>query len=66
MKRKDFMTELKDASTEDLLEKSRGIAEEIMRLRFKKGVGQLDDSTRIKLLKRNLARVNTVIRSSQA
>lgn len=63
MKTKEFLKEIKGLSREDLKEKARSIAEELMKLRFRKVSGQVEQSHRLGQLRRNLARVQTQIRS---
>lgn len=57
MKRKDFLRELEGASLEEMKKKAQTLAEELMRLRFKKASGQLEQSHKIKETRRQLARV---------
>ena len=59
MKRKEFIADIKKTSKEELVTKARGFAEELMKLRFRKASGQLQQTHRIKELRRNLARVET-------
>ena len=39
--------------------------EELFNLRFQREVGQLEDANRIRITKRNIARVKTVLREKQ-
>lgn len=59
MKRNAINGEIKGLSSLELKSKADSIAEELMKLRFRKVVGQLDKTHRIKALKRDLARVLT-------
>ncbi len=59
MKTKDFLNDIKKFSVEELQEKRRTISEELMKLRFKQAVGQLNQGHTIPALKKHLARVNT-------
>jgi len=61
MKAKEFINELRGLSLEDVKEKRRSLSEELMKLRFRKAVGQLDRSHRISEVKRNIARVVGVL-----
>ena len=63
MKRKEFLKEIKALSRDDLVTRSRSLAEEAMKLRFRKGNGQLEQSHRLKQVKKELARVNTLLSS---
>ena len=61
MKRKEFLGELGKLSTVELRERARTLAEEIMKLRFRKSGGQLEQTHRLGELKRSMARVQTVL-----
>ena len=61
MKRKEFLSEIKKMSPKDLKEKRRSMAEELLKLRFRKASGQLEQAHRISILKRELARVETAL-----
>ena len=61
MKKSEFAAELKGMSLVDLKERARQVAEELMKLRFRKAVGQLEQTHHLGELKKNLARVNTAI-----
>ena len=66
MKRLDYFKELKGLEVKDLKERARALAEELMKLRFRGASGQLEHSHRSKEIRRNLARVNTLLTSKQA
>ena len=61
MKRKEFIAEIEKLPVDELKERARGLAEELMKLRFRKSGGQLEQTHRLGELKRNLARVETLI-----
>jgi large subunit ribosomal protein L29 len=61
MKRKEFLGELGKLSTVELRERARALAEEMMKLRFRKCGGQLEQTHRLGELKRSMARVQTVL-----
>lgn len=65
MKRKEFLGEIEGLSVEELQARASEIGEELMKLRFRKAVGQLEQSHLPGQLKRNLARVNTLISRKQ-
>jgi large subunit ribosomal protein L29 len=54
-------SELKKKSLEDLGKEATAIREEIWKLRFKQGINDLEDLHRIKMRKRDLARVLTAL-----
>jgi len=61
MKRKEFNLKVKGASKADLVSQAKSISEELMKLRFRKASGQLEQAHQIPTLKRNLARVMTAL-----
>ena len=65
MKRKDFVMDLQKLGVEALKEKAQKVAEEYMKLRFRKATGQLEQSHRIKELRRNVARACTELSKRQ-
>ncbi len=54
--------DLRQYSYEELLQKLREAKEELFNLRFQAATGQLDNSSRIKETKKDIARICTVIR----
>jgi len=55
-------SELRDLTREELLEKQRDLSQELFNLRLQKATGQLGNTAMIPKTKKDLARVNTVIR----
>lgn len=58
MKAKD----LRHLSEGELMVKERELAEELFNLRFQKATGQLENLMRITLVKRDIARVKTILK----
>jgi len=54
--------ELRDLTDEQLVERAESAKEELFNLRFQLATGQLDDSSMIKKLRHDVARIATVIR----
>ena len=54
--------ELKELTAEELLKKEKELKEEIFNLRFQHSTGQLDNTARLKQIKKDIARVETVLR----
>ena len=54
--------ELRELTDEQLLERAESAKEELFNLRFQLATGQLDDSSMIKKLRHDVARIATVIR----
>lgn len=61
MKIKDIRAMGKD----DLAAKLQDLKEEHFNLRFQHGVGQLEKTSQLKSVKRDIARVETIIRESE-
>jgi large subunit ribosomal protein L29 len=53
--------ELKELTKEELLKKKKDAKEELFNLRFQHSTGQLENTARLKLLKRDVARIETVL-----
>ncbi|HOE18567.1 MAG TPA: 50S ribosomal protein L29 [Syntrophorhabdaceae bacterium] len=54
--------ELRELTKEELLKKKKDAKEEMFNLRFQHSTGQLDNTARLKLLKRDVARIETILR----
>ena len=61
MKSAEFIKEVKALDIESLYARADEIKEELMKLRFRKVSGQLEQSHHFGVLKKNLARVKTII-----
>ncbi|WP_080147326.1 50S ribosomal protein L29 [Marinilactibacillus piezotolerans] len=57
--------ELKGLSTTELLGKEAEYKEELFNLRFQLATGQLENTARIKEVRKNIARVKTVLRQAE-
>lgn len=57
--------ELKELSTEKLLQLEADYREELFNLRFQLATGQLENTARIKQVRKNIARVKTVLRAAE-
>ena len=53
--------ELKEMSMDELLTKKRDLRQETLHLRLQQQSGQLEQPSRLRLLKRDVARVETVL-----
>lgn len=56
---------LSDLGDTDLIEKRADAKEELFNLRFQLATGQLDNSARMRLVKKEIARVNTELRARE-
>ncbi len=54
--------EIKDLSKEELLSRLTEVKKNLFNLRFQKASGQLDNPMKIKNLKRDVARIETILR----
>jgi large subunit ribosomal protein L29 len=57
MKGKD----LKELTKEELLKRKKDIKEELFNLRFQHSTGQLENTARLKLLKKDVAKIETIL-----
>jgi len=57
--------ELRDLSVEELAAKEKEFREEEFKLRFKHATGQLEKTDRLTRLRREIARVKTIIREKE-
>ncbi len=57
--------EVKDLSTDELKQKNMNIAEELFRLRIRHASGQLESPAIMKNLRKDIARVKTVLRERE-
>ncbi|MBX6422032.1 50S ribosomal protein L29 [Thermosulfurimonas sp. F29] len=58
-------SELRELSIPELKEKLRELREELFNLRFQKTIHQLENPMRIRQVKRDIARILTVIREKE-
>ena len=56
--------EIRDMQVEQLRAKLSDTREELMKLRFQQVTGQLTDSSRLRLLRRDIARMETILNES--
>ena len=57
--------ELLELSTEELIQKEADYRQELFNLRFQLATGQLENTARIKTVRKNIARVKTVLRQAE-
>ena len=63
MKSKQFMEELRSKSVTELNEDLVAAKKELFNLKFQTATNQLDNTSRIKEVKKNIARIQTVLAS---
>jgi large subunit ribosomal protein L29 len=56
------MTELRDLSTDELRTRERDLDDQLFRLRIQKSMGQLEAPLKVRSVRRDLARVKTLLR----
>ena len=61
MKTNKFVEELKNKSANQLNEELEAAKKELFNLRFQNATNQLDNTSRIKEVRKNIARIQTVI-----
>ena len=61
MKTKDFVKELNNKSVDELNNELVAAKKELFNLRFQNATNQLENTSRIKEVRRNIARIQTVI-----
>lgn len=57
--------EIRELSAEELNQKLASIKEELLNLRFQHATGQLENPTRIKDVKKSIARIKTIQREAE-
>ena len=59
------VTEIRDLAVDELEQRVREMDDQLFRLRIQKSMGQLEAAHKVKSLRRDLARVKTVLREKQ-
>ena len=59
------MSELREMDLGSLIEELRATKQEALNLRFRNATGQLENSSEIQKVKRQIARINTLIRQRE-
>lgn len=58
-------SEIKEMAPEERVQKLNDMKEELFNLRFQHEVGQLENSSTLKSLKRDIARIKTIMNASE-
>jgi large subunit ribosomal protein L29 len=58
--------ELRDLGSDELSVKERDLTDQLFRMRIQKSMGQLEAPEKIRTVRRDLARVKTVLRQKRA
>ncbi len=64
-KKKAALADIRALSDDELVDRIDGAKEELFNLRFQLASGQLDDYTRVRIVRREVARLKTVLRERQ-
>ena len=59
------VTEIRELSVDELRGRERDLDDQLFRLRIQKSMGQLEAAQKLKSLRRDLARVKTVLREKE-
>ena len=65
MKSKDYVQELNGSTTEKLLDREKELKEQLFNLRFQLATGQLENTASLKQVRKDIARVKTVLRQQE-
>ena len=60
------VAEIRDLTVDDLRAREKELDDQIFRLRIQKSMGQLEAPARVRELRRDLAKVKTILREKQA
>jgi large subunit ribosomal protein L29 len=58
--------EIRDMTVDDLRARARDLDDELFRLRIQKSMGQLEAPAKVRGVRRDLARIKTILREKQA
>lgn len=58
-------SEIKEMSVDELNEKLSNLKEELFNLRFQLAISQLDNTARLKAVKKDIARIKTTLREAE-
>mgnify|MGYP003519600677 CR=1 FL=1 len=60
------VAEIRELAVDDLRARERDLGDQLFRLRIQKSMGQLEAGHKLKALRRDLARVKTVLREKES
>jgi len=58
-------SKVREMGTDELQTKERELSEQLFRLRVQKSIGQLDNAVKLREIRRDIARVKTVLKEKQ-
>ena len=59
------INEIRELSTQEMVEKEKEFKKELFNLRFQLATGQLENTARLKQVRKSIARIKTVIREQE-
>jgi large subunit ribosomal protein L29 len=59
------VTEIRDLAVDELRQREKDMDDQLFRLRIQKSMGQIEAAGKLKALRRDLARVKTVLREKE-
>jgi large subunit ribosomal protein L29 len=59
------VSKLKDLNTDELLSKDKELTQELFNLRFQLNTGRLENTARVAAIKKDIARVKTILREKR-
>ena len=65
MKSKDYVQELNGLTTDKLLDREKELKEQLFNLRFQLATGHLENTASLKQVRKDIARVKTVLRQQE-
>ena len=65
MKSKDYVQDLNGLTTDKLLDREKELKEQLFNLRFQLATGQLENTASLKQVRKDIARVKTVLRQQE-
>ncbi|BAP85103.1 50S ribosomal protein L29 [Paucilactobacillus hokkaidonensis JCM 18461] len=66
MKTKDFVQELNGLSAAEMLDREKSLKDQLFNLRFQLATGQLENTASLKKVRKDIARVKTVLRQQES
>ena len=60
------VTEVRDLAVDDLRQREKELDDQLFRLRIQKSMGQVEAGHKLKVLRRDLARIQTVLREKES
>jgi large subunit ribosomal protein L29 len=60
------VAEVRDLAVDDLRQREKELDDQLFRLRIQKSMGQIEAAHKLRILRRDLARVKTVLREKES